>query len=71
MAFPQLTLTDGASTITGELVLESTLAWQVAVGGRVGVYNKADWAPVDEGRSAKWRQAADDLADIIRGLRKP
>lgn len=40
--FPIIVLTsnDGKTGVTGELVLETSINWQVAVAGKVGVYEK-------------------------------
>ena len=44
-------LTKGGRTIKGELVLQHTQAWQVAVDGEVGVYQKDELTeiPLDFG----------------------
>ena len=40
----RIKLVKGGRTIEGELVVETILAWQVAVDGEVGVYQKNEWS---------------------------
>ena len=61
MAFRSITLVhvDGNSGVTGELVVETVQAWQIAVGGTVGVYAKSDYVE---------KAASDSFADLFSGL---
>ena len=65
MAFQNITLSRGGETVTGELVLEHSSAWQVAVNGRVGVYQKDEWntRPVD------YSDLLGGFEDLLGGMR--
>lgn len=41
--FQKISLNNGERTITGELVVETALDYQVAADGAVKVYPKAEW----------------------------
>lgn len=65
MAFSKITLTSKGVTITGELVLESSTHWQVAVDGRVGVYGKDTWHQ----SRPDYTSLLGDLSDLLGGFR--
>jgi hypothetical protein len=62
----EITITNGLKNVTGTLVLEHTLAWQIAVGGAVKVYQKDAWR---EGKTeADFASRFGDLADELEKL---
>ena len=48
--------------IEGEVVLESSLSWQVAVGGKIQVLNKSEWS---EDRSTTPRGGFEDIFSMF------